>query len=134
MNAWQARAEQAELRRLAKVKSDATEPAAPIGPEMISFFQQSVQKRQAKFSRVAICWEQLVPQMLSEHCALESLARGTLTVLVDSSAHLYELKQLLLAGLQEQLVLACKFAGLKKISLKPGRWYEGAAGDSKPRW
>lgn len=134
MTIWQSRAEQSELRRLAKCKSTTTDPAMPIGPEMIDFFQQSVQKRQAKFSRVAVCWEQLVPQLLSEHCALESLSRGTLTVLVDSSAHLYELKQLLLAGLQDQLLIACKFAGLKKICLKPGRWYEGAAGKTKPRW
>jgi hypothetical protein len=63
----------------------------------------------------------------------ESLNRGTLTVLVDSSAHLYDLKQLLLAGLEKQLLLACKSAGLRKIALKPGRWYEGATPeDRKP--
>ena len=45
---------------------------------------------------------------------------GTLTVHVDSSAHLYELRQLLLAGLQDQLLLACAGNGLKKITLKRG--------------
>ena len=49
-----------------------------------------------------------------------------LTVIVDSSAHLYELKQLLLAGLQQQLLLACKSTGLKKITLKPGRTDPGS--------
>jgi hypothetical protein len=134
MTIAQARIQEAELRRLAKAKHSEPHAVLPLGPEMIHFFEQSVQKRQTKFSRVALCWQQLVPQILSEHCALESLSRGTLTVLVDSSSHLYELKQLLLAGLQQQLIAACRFAGLKKISLKPGRWYDGTEGESRPKW
>jgi hypothetical protein len=31
------------------------------------------------------------------------------------------LKQLLLAGVQDQLLLMCKTAGLRKVMLKPGR-------------
>ena len=77
------------------------------------------------------CWEVLVPEKLAEHCALESLYRGQLTVIVDSSAHLYELKQLLLAGLQQQLLLACKSAGLRKINLRAGRWYLGSDAQRK---
>ena len=50
---------------------------------------------------------------------------------MDSSSHLYELKQLLLAGLQQQLLLACKPAGLRKVMLKPGRWYDSAENDSR---
>lgn len=98
-----------------------------IGPELISFFKQSVQKRQTKLARIADCWGKLVPELLNEHCALESFTpkTGTLTVVVDSASHLYELKQLLLAGLQQQLLLACSASGLRKISLRPGRWYEG---------
>ena len=45
-------------------------------------------------------------------------------VIVDSSSHLYQLKTLLLAGLQQQLLVACAATGLKKITLKPGRWYD----------
>ena len=116
---------EADLKRLARVKRSSPAAGSPLGPAMIGFFQQSVQKRQVKLSQVAACWARLVPQTLSDHCALESLSRGTLTVLVDSASHLYELKQLLLAGLQQQLTLACKSAGLKKIALRPGRWYDG---------
>jgi hypothetical protein len=65
-----------------------------------------------------------VPELLNDHCALESFSRGTLVVIVDSSSHLYQLKTLLLAGLQQQLLVACGSAGLKKISLKLGRWYD----------
>src|SRR5690349_6526532 len=98
---------------------------------MVGFFRQSVQKRQTKLSQIAACWEQLVPATLADHCSLESLTRGTLVVLVDSASHLYELKQLLLAGLQQQLLLACKAGGLRKISLKPGRWYESEEGQPR---
>ena len=50
---------------------------------------------------------------------------GTLTVVVDSASHLYELKQLLLAGLQQQLMIACGASGLRKVALRRGRWYDG---------
>jgi hypothetical protein len=125
-----------ELARLARVKRREPEETAALGAAMIDFFKQSVQKRQGKLAKIAECWQQLVPVTLNQHCALESFGRGTLTVLVDSSSHLYELKQLLLAGLQQQLLLACGTAGLRKIALKPGRWYEGdeSAGDRKLRF
>ncbi len=115
---------EAELHRLSRVKQTVRAPAERLGPEMVHFFQ-SVDKRQKKFGKIGHCWSQLIPETLNDHCALESFARGTLTVIVDSSPHLYELKQLLLAGLQNQLLLACKSAGLRKISLKVGRWYNG---------
>jgi len=110
------------IERLARYKcTDA--PATPaLGPELLSFFKHSVEKRQAKFGKIANYWTALVPQTLAAHCSLESFSRGSLTVLVDSASHLYELKQLLLAGLQQQLLLAAKSAGLQKISLKRGHW------------
>jgi hypothetical protein len=52
--------------------------------------------------------------------------------MVDSASHLYELKQVLLSGLEKQLMFACKGAGLRKITLRPGRWYDGdSSGDRK---
>lgn len=120
------RIEEAQLKRLARVKQVTHKPMPMIGPEMIQFFKQSVQKRQTKLSRVAECWGTLVPETLNRHCALDGLNRGTLCVLVDTASHLYELKQLLLSGLEQQIMLACQSAGLRKIALKPGRWYEGA--------
>lgn len=101
---------------------------------MIGFFKQSVAKRQTKLVKIAECWGNLVPALLNDHCSLESLNRGTLTVLVDSSSHLYELKQLLLAGLQDQLLLACRSTGLKKIALRLGQWYDSACENRPPRF
>jgi Dna[CI] antecedent, DciA len=122
------------LSRLQRFKQINPPKTPALGEEMIAFFKQSVEKRQTKLGKIAECWARLVPETLLGHCALESLHRGSLTVLVDSASHLYELKQLLLAGLQQQLLLACKSAGLRKITLKPGRWYDGADEVRKPRF
>src|SRR5688572_5331256 len=97
-----------ELQRLHHFKNPNRPPADQLGPEMIDFFKKSVEKRHTKLSKIAECWGRVVPELLNDHCALESFSRGSLTVVVDSSPHLYELKQLLLAGLQEQILLTCK--------------------------
>src|SRR5882757_7060480 len=123
-----------KLQRLQKVKQSGPPPVDKLGGEMVSFFKQCVEKRQTKLVKIAGAWNTLVPEMLSDHCSLEGLSRGTLTVIVDSSSHLYELKQLLLAGLEQQLLLACKSAGLRKIALKPGRWYSGDSDARKIRF
>ena len=132
-----ARIQDAELKRLSRVKGGAPPLAAGLlGPAMVGFFKQSVQKRHTKLGAIAENWARLVPELLNDHCALEGFSRGTLVVIVDSSSHLYQLKTLLLAGLQQQLLVACASHGLKKISLKPGRWYEGGneMGDRKLRF
>jgi len=115
----------AELSRLQRVKQFSPAAPSPLGPELLSFFKQSVEKRQTRLSKVSECFAVLVPETLLDHCALESFHAGTLRVIVDTSSHLYELKQLLLAGLETQILLACKSAGLRKITLKRGRWYDG---------
>jgi len=120
-----------QLVRLAKVKSQPAPMMDAIGPELIQFFKQSVEKRQGKFAKIADVWNRLIPPAMLNHCALESFTRGSLTVVVDSSPHLYEMKQLLLSGLQKQLLIACKSTGLKKINLKPGRWYHGDGQEQK---
>jgi hypothetical protein len=125
----------AELRRLHHFKSARTESARLIGPGLIEFFKQSVEKRQGKLERIGTALSTLIPSTLLEHCCVESLNRGTLIVLVDSASHMYELKQLLLAGLEKQVMLACKSAGLRKIMLKSGRWYSGdGPTDRKPQF
>jgi hypothetical protein len=121
----------AELRRVDRVKRREEPLGTLLGPELVGFFKNSVQKRHTKLGQIADCWSRLVPELINDHCALESLSRGTLAVIVDNSAHLYELKQLLLAGLQSQLLVACKSTGLKKINLRVGRWYDGDDAQSR---
>lgn len=123
-----------ELARLARFKQGRAEPSLLIGPQIVDFFKNSVSKRQSRFEKLAEVWLRLIPPLLGDHCALDSFLRGTLTVLVDSASHLYDLKQLLLAGLEKQLLLASRSSGLRKVVLRPGRWYEGQDGERKPRF
>jgi hypothetical protein len=114
-----------DLQRIFRAKHAPPKPTPLLGPDLLAFFKHSVEKPQSKLSKIAECWGTLIPPTLLDHCALESFHAGTLKVIVDSSSHLYEMKQLLLAGLQQQLLVACKASGLRKINLKLGRWYEG---------
>jgi hypothetical protein len=110
-----------DLARLDRVKRRSPAQLVSLGDEMVGFFNQTVRRRQTNLAKFAEAWGALVPESLSDHCALYAFSRGKLTVLVDNATYLYELKQLLLAGLEDQLLLACKTGGLRKIILKPGQ-------------
>jgi hypothetical protein len=145
---WQRK--ERELQRLLNVKRAEPDPnqvkslgrdvqayfsrSEKVGCSLVTFFRQSVEKRQKKLVKIADVWAVVIPPMFQQHSALESLHRGTLTVLVDTSAHLYELTQLMLAGTEEQLLFACKSTGLRKILLKLGRWYDGEGEERKLRF
>ncbi|MHC4717145.1 MAG: DciA family protein, partial [Planctomycetota bacterium] len=64
-------------------------------------------------------WDECIPEYIRDHTALVSLARGTLTVAVDSAAHRYQLRQLLRNGL-EQAVRERLPGTLNRIKLVPG--------------
>ncbi len=109
------------LKRLVRWKKTAEPFSINLGELAVEQFNRDIRKRHDKFGKLAEAWNTLVPELFAEHCYLATFARGTLTVNVDSSAHLFELKQLLLSGLEDQLLLACRPAGLKKIVLKRGK-------------
>jgi hypothetical protein len=113
-----------DLSRLDRNKRVDGEFASPLGGELIDFYQRQVEKRKSKLGKISEAWDALVPQQLQERSCLEGFHRGRLTVIVDSAAHLYQLKQMLLAGLEKQLCNACKGAGLRKVAVKRGRWYD----------
>lgn len=116
--------EESQFVRMAKAKAPARKPAEKLGESLVSFYKANVE-RTRKFAGIGQAWETLVPPELLEHCCLQSYRAGVLTVLVDTSAHLYRLKQVLLSGLDKQMREVCRKEGLKKITIRPGRWYEG---------
>jgi hypothetical protein len=118
----------AELRRLFRWKTSRPYTPHVLGEEAIELFNTQIKKRHAKFGKLSEVWDTLVPQLFQEHTMLASFVRGILTVHVDSSPYLYELKQLMLAGLEDQLLLACRGEGLKKVTLKRGKIDPGLPG------
>lgn len=113
--------ETAELKRLQRWKGARPYTPHVLGEDALELFNGHIKKRHARFGKLSEAWDTLVPSIFQPHTYLASFVRGVLTVHVDSSPHLYELKQLMLAGLQDQLLLACRSEGLKKIALKRGR-------------
>jgi hypothetical protein len=108
------------LARLARIKSQPTTAPKRLGDAAVEYFNSSVRRRLDGLSRISTQWESIIPQSVNQHCILESFSSGTLRVSVDSSAHLYLLKQLLLAGVQQQIIEACRGSGLRRIVLRAG--------------
>src|SRR5690606_16510010 len=89
---------------------------------ILAQYHRQVEKRQSKLATLADVWCRLVPDSLLARCALESFHRGRLTVIVDSAPHLFQLRQVLLAGVEAQLLHACRSAGWRTIVLKRATW------------
>lgn len=113
------------LKRMTRYKQTVHAKFETLGADLLGFFKHDIQKKQTRFGKVAEIWQQLIPSTLIEHTCIESFTTGTLKVLVDSSSHLYELKTVLLAGLEKQILIAGKSHGLRKINMRLGRWYDG---------
>ena len=110
-----------DLARMSRFKR--TEHASPekLGTPILDYFKHTLEKRHKKFGCIADVWTTIVPADLQERSELATFARGTLGVIVEGSSTLYRMKQALLAGLEEQLMLKCRGEGLKKITVKAGR-------------
>jgi len=94
---------------------------APLAQPLGMLMKHTLGKRVRQVGKMAEIWDEVVPDEILEHTALESLNRGVLTVMVDSSSHRYQLQTLLLAGLQKEI--QNRFPGsLNKIRLVPGQF------------
>ncbi len=78
-------------------------------------------KRVRELGQLAEIWDEVIPESINEHTALESFNRGVLTVMVDSSAHRFQLQTLLEGGIRREI--QARFRGaLNKIRLVPGQF------------
>ena len=80
-------------------------------------FKHQIARSHKAVIAVVDLWQELVDAPLVEHTRLEGLSRGVLRVGVDSSAHLYQLDQLLRGGLQAQLLRRAASAQVRRIRL-----------------
>ena len=88
----------------------------------LSFLKRTLAKRVKQLSRLAEIWDELIPEAISDHTALESFSRGVLTVKVDSSPHRFQLRTLLNGGLFGEMQV--RFPGaLNKVRLEPGQFF-----------
>jgi len=96
--------------------------SALLGQPLQSLMKYTLAKRVKQLGKLAQVWDELIPDCIREHTALESFNRGTLTVVVDSASHRFQLQTLLMGGLLSEL--QNRFAGaLNKVRLVPGQFY-----------
>ena len=85
------------------------ESTAHLGTPLAMLMKYTLAKKVKQLSRLAEIWDQVVPEDISTHTALESYNRGILTVIVDSAPHRFSLQMLLSSGLQK--ILQNHFSG-----------------------
>ncbi len=87
-------------------------------------FKRDVEKPFKQLAAMAELWPRLVPASLVGHTKLETISRGVLKVIVDSSGALFELDRLLRGGLEKQLITQHKGPAVRRIQLRVGRLEE----------
>ena len=96
--------------------------AAPLGQSLAFLMKHILEKRVRQLGRLAEIWDECMPQAIRDHTALESFRDGTLTVMVDSAAHRYQLRTLLSGGLMKEI--RSRFSGaLNRVKMIPGQFY-----------
>lgn len=92
-----------------------------LGKPLAVLMKHKLSKRFRQLSRLAVIWDEVVPEAIRDHTALESFSRGVLTVLVDSASHRFQLQTLLRGGLQR--AIQANFSGaVNKVRLIPGQF------------
>ena len=105
--------------------------AMHLSEPLNSFMKHTLAKRVRRLRELAGIWDEVIPEFLRDHTALEGLHRGVLTVMVDSSGHRFHLQNLLAGGLKREI--QARYSGpLNKIRVIPGQFYAvDLAGDRR---
>jgi hypothetical protein len=111
----------AQLHTVWQQRQSRSQPV-PLGPSLTFLMKHTLAKRVHRLSKLAEIWDDVIPEPIREHTALESFHRGVLTVVVDSAAQRFHLQTLLTGGLMKEI--QARFAGaLNKVRLVPGQFY-----------
>ena len=87
-----------------------------------TFMKYTLAKRVRQLSDLAKAWDEVIPDEIREHTALDSFQRGVLTVIVDSASHRFQLQTLLAGGLTREI--RARYSGaMNRIRLVPGQFY-----------
>ena len=110
-----------DLVQLERLRQFKTRPEVDLSLKfMTRQFKQQVAKPFKQLGPLAELWLELVPAKLVEHTKLQSLSRGVLRVVVDSSSIHYELDRLLRRGLEQQLI-SRHTGSLSRVRLQVGK-------------
>ena len=107
--------------------------ATPVAATLGTYMKHHLGKRVKQLGELAILWDEIIPENLRRHTALESFRQGVLTVTVDSASHRFELQTLLRSGVLQ--AMQQRFRGaLNRIRLTPGQFYSIDPETGRPRY
>lgn len=92
-----------------------TSEACRMG-DLVSGFVDRLRPVSSRYDSVAQAWEDLLPGNLRAHCRIGGVSNGSLKVLADGSAYLFEL-QLCKAVLLRELQRLCPSAKVRRIDV-----------------
>ena len=98
--------------------------AVPVGALVRALVKSEGLDRPSPLADLRRVWAEAIGPELSRHSRPQGLRHGTLSVLVDSAAHLAELQSLTRAGLVEQVSSRFDHRPIKKIRLRLGHTKE----------
>ncbi|MCD4825234.1 MAG: DUF721 domain-containing protein [Phycisphaerae bacterium] len=94
----------------------------PLSEPLGILMKHKLARRVRQLGRLAEIWDEVIPESVRDHTALDSFHRGVLTVMVDSASHRFQLQTLLTGGIMK--AIQQEFSGpLNKIRLVPGQFY-----------
>ena len=92
-----------------------------LSQPLATFMKHKLAKRFRQLSKLSEVWDEVIPEEINEHTALDGCSRGVLRVLVDSAPHRFQLQALLAGGLDKEI--RRRFGGpLNRIRLVPGQF------------
>lgn len=106
---------------------------AHISQPLAVLTQRVLAKRFRQLRDLSAIWDEIIPDSITEHTALEGFQRGVLTVVVDSAAHRYQLRVLLDGGLMHEMQARFHGGALNKVRLEPGQFCSVDLG-GRPRY
>lgn len=110
----------AQLRTIWQQRQSNFRPARLDEP-LAFLMKHTLAKKAKQLGALAGAWDEVIPDEISEHTALESFNRGVLTVIVDSAPHRFQLQTLLNGGLLRALQERFS-AAINKVRLVPGQF------------
>lgn len=94
----------------------------PLAKPLGQLMNNTLAKRVRQLSSLVAVWDEVIPASIREHTALETFHQGTLTVMVDSASHRFNLRTLLSGGLLREIQARCP-QPINRVRLVPGQFY-----------
>ena len=93
----------------------------PLAHPLGLLMKRTLARKVRQVGKLSEIWDEVIPESIAGHTALESFQRGVLTVMVDSAPHRFQLQTLLMNGVLKHM--QSRFSGaLNKVRLIPGQF------------